>query len=202
VPGALGNLLESLSKLKVLVLTTFGPGGVFCAMALAMVQLNGVFRPAAIDNKRVPVLAMDFLEQHKLPRPIMNTFGDGGYVMYRLSSPETGELAPEDRVNIDGRTNVNDGKVMEENQEALNGMVTWHRYLDRIQPNTILWRNRSPLVSLLLLSPEWCRVFAVGNKDRGYSIFVRRALLDTLPGLSCIEQSQLTEEHPKASRNE
>jgi hypothetical protein len=176
--GPAANLIEGFELLRRVVSHCSGGGFSFLLLSLSVIKVHSLMVGDTIVGENVPKGAVDFMIEHQLPRPFMNTFGDGGYLMYRLSS-ESGELSAEDRVNIDGRTNVNDGEVMVLNQKALNGGVHWHRYLDKVGPASIIWRNESPLTSILLATDEWCRVYAEGSSESGHSVFLRRVQAGT-----------------------
>lgn len=174
--GAAANLVEGFELLKrgIGYCSSAGAGLSFLLLCLVVIKVHPLIGGEVVSRETVPQGAVDFILEHQLPRPIMNTFGDGGYLMYRLSN-ERGEVVAEDRVAIDGRTNVNDPEVMVLSQRALNGHVLWHRYVEKIGPQTILWRNQSPLTSILLASGDWCRVYAEGSSDKGHSVFLRRS---------------------------
>ncbi len=124
-----------------------------------------------IDRGLVPKEAVDFIQMQQLSGPILNEFSVGGYVMYRYSSAE-GE--PLRKVPIDGRTNVNSPEIWKLYDDAFAGRANWKQYIDRVKPGVILWRRGSPFVSLLDLSPEWCRVFTAGNNLDDYTVFISR----------------------------
>jgi len=100
--------------------------------------------------------------------------------MYRLSNHK-GELT--NLVSIDGRTNVNPVEVWNEFYASLMGKHNWRKFIDRVQPETILWKTESPFTTLLLEDDQWCVVYRFGEKERmeerGYSVFVTRAYFDT-----------------------
>jgi hypothetical protein len=125
-----------------------------------------------IDTTLVPKDAVDFIEEKKLEHPILNEFGSGGYLMYRYSNSDG---VPLYKVAIDGRTNVNDPEIWDMYQASLRGSAHWHNFIDKVQPKTILWRQGSAFVSLLLLDPDWCRVFATGSSENDFVLFVSRA---------------------------
>jgi hypothetical protein len=176
--GAAANLVDGFERLRRVVRHSSGGGLSFLLLSLAVIKVHSLMVGDTLVQANVPQGAVDFIIENKLPRPFMNTFGDGGYVMYRLSN-ESGELSAEDRVNIDGRTNINDAEIMVLNQKALSGHVHWQRYLEKVGPNTILWRNQSPLTSILLATGEWCRVYAEGSSESGHSVFLRRVQAGT-----------------------
>jgi hypothetical protein len=90
--------------------------------------------------------------------------------MYRFSDQNG---IPSYKVAIDGRTNVNPDEIWRMHQASFSGRANWQDFITKVNPGTILWRQGSPFVSLLLLSPDWCRVFASGAKDDDYAVFVR-----------------------------
>lgn len=124
-----------------------------------------------IDQGLVPKTAIDFIQSHNLRAPILNEFSVGGYVIYRYSSAE-GE--PGIKVPIDGRTNVNSREIWKLHNDAFEGRGNWREYIERVKPGVILWRQGSPFVSLLDLSPEWCQIFSAGGGPDDYTVFIPR----------------------------
>jgi hypothetical protein len=175
-----GNLEEAIEKLRDGFLRVQGAGLVFLVGCIPVIRISdAIYRP--IDKVTVPYEAVAFIKSEDLPVPILNAFGEGGYLMYRFSSLD-GELPPERHVTIDGRTNVNPVEIMERNLAAFYGRQSWEDYLTTVQPKSILWKNRSPLPAILIASGRWCRVFRNGSETEGFSVFItqeefsRRAL--------------------------
>jgi hypothetical protein len=141
-----------------------------------------------VNEAATPKIAFDFMEAHQLQGPVLNPLGSGGYLMYRWSSPE-GE--PRERVTLDGRTNLITAERWHSYQRALLGREGWSEYIKKVGPRTILWRNDSPLVPLLLESPEWCRVFQSGNALLDYTVFITveewRSRAGSLPSNDCVQ---------------
>lgn len=130
--------------------------------------------PHPIDRLSFPVAAMDFVKINHLPGPILNDFSDGGYVMYRYLLPDG---TPEQFVSLDGRTNVNNPKIMEQYINTIFGNALWKDYFNTIQPNLVVWRNRYALPTLLSQSPDWCRLYSDSTERsvmRGWSVFLKR----------------------------
>jgi hypothetical protein len=126
---------------------------------------------ALIDDGLVPKAAVDFIQKHRLNAPILNEFTAGGYLMYRFSTLEGEPLL---KVPIDGRTNVNSPIIWKMFDEAFAGRANWNQYIEKVNPATILWRQGSPLTSLLELSPQWCRVFSASDNPSDYTVFISR----------------------------
>jgi hypothetical protein len=186
--GLMRNLVEGFGRLSRLTSLLSGAGLNFLLLSVIVVKCHRIISESPVAQTSVPEAAVDFMIKNNLPRPFMNTFGEGGYMMYRLSNQD-GKLMAEDRVNIDGRTNINDPEIMVANQRALDGRLGWEGYLKRVDPETILWRNRSPLVAILLASGEWCRVYANGSSEFGHSVFLRRARAGSEGLPPCLRES-------------
>lgn len=134
-----------------------------------------------LDLNSVPKRAMDFFFEKELPLPLANGFGQGGYVMYRMSSKDG---SPQYKVPIDGRTNVNDPEIMQLHDDALYLRENWEEYFRRTEAQSILWREGYATTTMLLESDKWCRVFTdKENSDTSLrlSLFVRREWLEQSP---------------------
>ena len=168
--GGAGNFDQAFVLLRAAVRKLEGVGLAFLLLAMTIVHsLKFIEHP--IDLQQVPVGAVDFIEQHKLAAPILAFFGGGGYLMYRYSDAvgEAREL-----VTIDGRTNVTPEIILQRERATLFGERNWREYLESVQPqpSTILWKNESPLISILLASGQWCQAYRSGDDTNGFSVFV------------------------------
>jgi hypothetical protein len=168
--GDLGRAISHLEGVfKRLSFQTVGALGFFTA-SLAVVNISHLIQ-VPLNRKLVPEAAVDFIEQKGLGHPILNEFGSGGYLLYRFSSQDG---TPRYKVPIDGRTNVNPPAIWRIYDDAFFGREAWQEYIRAVQPQTILWRQESPFVALLLQSDQWCRVFQSGPKGGDYSVFITR----------------------------
>lgn len=168
-----GNLLGGFSVcerlLRGLQPNTVGAiGFLMCATAWVL-TVRGVRHP--VDDVVTPRSSVKFINDQKLGQPILGEMGTGGYLMYHFTVP-SGD--PQYLVPIDGRTNVNSPGVWRSLQKALRGVEGWKEYVELVHPQVVLWRQNSPLVALLLESPEWCRVFQSGRSSRDFSVFITR----------------------------
>ncbi len=149
------------------------------AAALSVVLLLLVFGNALralrepVNSTYVAVQAMDFFEKQQLPHPLLNAFGDGGYVMYRFNDRQG---QPRHLVPIDGRTNVTPADVLEKHHFAFQGSLRWREYFDAMpqQPRSILWRAASPLAAILVESRDWCLVYQSPVEGAGHVLLVER----------------------------
>jgi hypothetical protein len=131
-----------------------------------------------ISLAHVPRLALDFTVDQNLPRPIVHNFRTGGYVMYHFSDAQ-GE--PAFKVAIDGRTNVNDPEIYELHHKSYFAQRDWQEFFLKTRAETIVWRNSSSLVTVLLENHDWCEVYTDAteeNEKTGVSVFVKRGYYD------------------------
>jgi hypothetical protein len=115
----------------------------------------------------LPAAATDFVRSQKLPQPIYNEYGWGGYLIWRLY--------PEYRVYIDGRADVYGDAFLEEFLMVHSGEPQWHEPLDRYGIQTVMIKPDAALASLLKLQPGWQKVF----EDPQAIIFTRTPVRST-----------------------
>jgi hypothetical protein len=166
-----GGLLTGVEKLRA-SLAWLPPVGVAFLLFSVVVVVITRSRQQPLNTALIPVAALDFVKQEKLPPPLLNDFGRGGYVMYRMSDAR-GELSPEWKVPIDGRTNVNSPKIWSAYRAAVEGRAGWRELLELTRPNTIVWRRESPFIEILKLTGEWREVFSSGSAQRGFVVLIR-----------------------------
>lgn len=122
---------------------------------------------------RYPVAAVNYIEKERLPGPIYNQYGWGGYLIKRLY--------PDYRVYIDGRADVYGDAFMTETMRTYDGHTGWREPLDRLSVGTVLISPDAPLASLLRNDADWKAVY----EDRQAVIFTKqRVSLAGLPGQS------------------
>ncbi len=165
-----GNLEEGVCRLEKLIDRFPREGLCFVLLVLAFLYARHTAQTPLAES-HVPSHAMDFFIEQKLPHPLLNDFGRGGYIMYRLSDDEGNLKYP---VPIDGRTNVTPEEVFEKFQRSFFGHFGWQEFIDLVDPKTILWPLESPLSPLLLSTGNWCVVYASGSVDYGFGLFVNR----------------------------
>ncbi len=172
------ELSEGFERLRRLYEWLPKRGVTFLVLCLSILWANALWQKP-LDEVITPKAAVDFIEQNSLPGPLLNTFGNGGYLLYRRAD-QRGEVA--EKVSIDGRTNLINAELWAKFSSAMNGTERWHEYLELNQPKTILWRWESPLTSILKLDPNWCIVFRSGVPDRGHIVFLSREAFDVYKG--------------------
>ena len=166
---------EGVERLRDLTQRVPAQGLSFVFLCFGIVNINRLYQ-MPVDEYIVPKAAFDFYEQHKLPSPLLNDFGRGGYVMYRRSD-EKGMV--EEKVPVDGRTNVTPIDIWVKFQASFEGMRNWEEFVELTNANTVLWSMASPFGNLLLASGEWCLVFQQGQGASGYGLFVRQSAIES-----------------------
>jgi len=110
-------------------------------------------------EERFPVQALEYMRQHSVPGPTLNTYGFGGYLVW------AGQ-----KVFIDGR-----GDLYER-----GGVLSDYMHISRLKPGTLavlknyqlrscLVERDEPLATLLSAVPGWKRIYA----DKLSALFVR-----------------------------
>jgi hypothetical protein len=110
-----------------------------------------VSNQAIYEAKTYPQAAVNFLESKKLPGPIYNRYGWGGYLIRRLHGTYP--------VYIDGRADVYGDEFLYEAFNSYDGGTGWFEPLDRLSIRTVLISPEAPLASLLRNDQEWLKVY-------------------------------------------
>lgn len=176
-------LFEGLEKLRVQSTKISPLVGVLFCLAILIYNSKLLFRTPE-SKLRWPIQSVNFILEKKLPFPLLNSFSEGGYLLYRFSTPE-GTVA--NRVTVDGRTNLISNEDWSLISRAFSGGVDWKKIIDRISPKTILWPAQSSFRTLLIESPEWCEVFAEAGKT---ALFVQREIFIQRQDLSSSDCSR------------
>lgn len=183
--SSLGALGEGIRRLCRMTHALPREGTTFFIGCLVFVWVYGVW-DKPLNEKVTPRKAVDFILDQRLPGPYLNTFGMGGYLMYRLSD-ERGE--PRDLVAIDGRTNLIPNEVWVRYIGMLEGQTIWKVLFEQIDPVTVLWNLERPLTSILLQRDEYCMVFRTSTEANAPVVFVKRLYLEQagkmLPSRNC-----------------
>ncbi len=115
-----------------------------------------------ITSQQFPTAAVDYLAAQKLPQPIFNEYGWGGYLIWRLY--------PDYRVYIDGRADVYGDAFLEEFLMVHCGETRWQEPLNRYGIRTVLVKPDAAIASLLRQDARWQNVF----EDSQAVIFTKR----------------------------
>jgi len=109
-----------------------------------------------------PVRAVQYLEQHPPPRPMYNTYGYGGYLIYTLDG--------RNKVFIDGRGDLYERTgVLADYMKIANLAPGALELLRLYNVQSCLIDHEEALATVLAASPHWKRVYADGMS----ALFVR-----------------------------
>ena len=112
---------------------------------------------------RNPIAAVEFLKSNRLPGPIYNRYGWGGYLIY--------QLYPDYRVYIDGRADVYGDAFFTETMHVYDGIGNWREPLDKYGVRTVIIDPNVAMSTLLRNDSQWSKVY----EDDQAVIFVRGA---------------------------
>jgi len=103
------------------------------------------------SSQQFPAAAVDFLSHERLPQPIYNEYGWGGYLIWRLY--------PDYRVYIDGRADVYGDAFLEEFLKIHDGGPDWREPLERQGIRTVIVKPDAVLARFLHEESGWSKVF-------------------------------------------
>ena len=110
-----------------------------------------------------PVRAVEYLHQHPVPGPMYNTYGYGGYLIWKL---------PEQKVFIDGRGDLyEDGGAFGEYLQVADLKPAAFMVLRAHGIQSCLLESQEPMATVLAESPDWEKRYSDGVS----TLFVRRA---------------------------
>ena len=107
---------------------------------------------ARFDPKRMPVLAVDYLEKQKIPGPILSTDSWGGYLIYRLY--------PEAQVVVDDRHDLYGEEFLRSYLKMIRVERGWQEFLDGHENSCVVLPRDSALANVLIASGQWDAVYA------------------------------------------
>lgn len=133
-------------------------------LLLAMVHY---FPSRATLDKRVatffPVHAVEYLRQHSVPTPMLDSYGFGGYLIW--------SMGPQEKVFIDGRSEIYErGGVLAEYVQLMELKPGGLDVLRRYHIQSCLLSPQERLSVVLSSSPDWQEIY----RDDTSALFVRR----------------------------
>src|SRR5262249_43910756 len=130
-------------------------GLAFAVLSSAGVSTGALERAAA---KKFPVQASHYIQEHDLQGPLYNTYGWGGYLIWRL---------PGRPVSIDGRANLHGDVRLSRYVDTWSGHRNWAEDVELRNARTILLEHESPLASILASDSRFRLVY----EDEVASVF-------------------------------
>jgi hypothetical protein len=147
-------------------------GHVWCVIAVIVTLLIGanggrvgssLLMDAHFGEARMPVEAVNYLEQQGTEGPILSPDYWGGYLIYRLY--------PKAQVVVDDRHDLYGEKFLKSYLKMVHGELGWDAFLSEHEASCVLFPRDSALASLLAESAQWRPVYA----DAVAIVFVRRS---------------------------
>jgi len=135
-----------------------------CVVALAGGARVGmvISNQQNVERAKFPAAAVDFLQAQNMRGALYNSYGWGGYLIWRLY--------PQTRVFIDGRADVyGDAFIEDVFLKAYRGGADWHAPLDRYGVRVVLIEPDAPLAAQLARAAEWRQVY----EDKQAVIYAR-----------------------------
>jgi hypothetical protein len=135
-------------------------------MVLALAGIVWFFPSRAkldrVMEEKYPVKAVTYLKQHPVPRPIYNTYGYGGYLIWQLDG--------QNKVFVDGRADIYERVGVLADYLSISRLAPITPFLlDAYNIQSCLLDRDEPLATLLAASPGWRRVYS----DKLSVLFVR-----------------------------
>jgi hypothetical protein len=113
--------------------------------------------------------AVDFIAAHGLGGKLLNEYGDGGYLIYRL--------APHAKVAVDGRADMYGDRFVEEYLQLYQGGADWEAKFKRLGVDLAVLPLDAPIRQLLLENGRFRELY----RDKHYSVMQPAVARD--PGL-------------------
>ncbi|WP_419176067.1 hypothetical protein [Desulfosediminicola sp.] len=120
-------------------------------LALFTVNPSLENKAAAKVNKAVPVTATDFIVDNEIQGRMFNTYGYGGYLIYRLY--------PDQKVFIDGRADMYGDDFLKKYKKINNGLPDWEKEFDHYDIDYVLCERQAPIRQLLLTRGDFKLVY-------------------------------------------
>jgi len=114
------------------------------------------------DRKKLPVDAVQFMQQEKITGNMFNNDEFGDYIIYASW--------PEYRVFVDGRIDMYGVEITKEYFKVIRIEPGWDNVLRKYDINWIIYNNKSALSRFLLERNDWKLIYS----DKVANIFVRR----------------------------
>lgn len=116
---------------------------------------------AAKAAERLPAAAADYVIANRLAGNMLNDYGDGGYLIYRLG--------PQQKVCIDGRVDVYGDAFFKDYNAMYSGAAGWKEKFDRLAIDFAILDNDAPIRQLLLAEGSFKEAF----RDQRHSVLLR-----------------------------
>jgi len=123
----------------------------FVVFTIAQVR-TVISRQSETEAEHFPAAAVSFLARQRPPGPVLNNYNWGGYFI--------GELYPEYRVFIDGRTDLYGGSFMDDFYATYHLTDGWKGPIQHWQIRTVILPPDAPLITALRSQAGWKQIYA------------------------------------------
>ena len=113
---------------------------------------SSVLMDAHFDSKRMPVQAVNYLEQHEVSGPVLSPDYWGGYLIYRLY--------PKSRVVVDDRHDLYGEEFFKSYLKMMHVERGWDEFLRTHPASCVLLPRDGALANTLLVSNGWKQIYA------------------------------------------
>jgi hypothetical protein len=113
---------------------------------------NNQFIQAGFGSKRMPVEAVNYLEQHEVKGPVLTPDYWGGYLIYRLY--------PKARVVVDDRHDLYGEQFFKSYLKMMHVERGWQEFLDTHATSCVLMPRDAALASILIETKGWKTAYA------------------------------------------
>jgi hypothetical protein len=125
-------------------------------LALVLLAVGLRFASVALEQEQAeaetyPVAAVDWIDENRPEGQIYNTYGWGGYVLWRL---------PGYPVYIDGRADLYGDQFIYDYLAVYRAEPGWETTLEAADVGLALLESGSPLAHAMADSPDWQRAFS------------------------------------------
>jgi len=164
------EIKQAVLKLEKLVLKIPIQGASFILIVIVVLRFYSNFLNPIVEEY-YPYKAVEYFKKNSLKFPIGHSFGMGGFIMKEFKNKD-GSI--NNKVIIDGRTNVNSKKTWKEFRNTKYFNKEWEDFFIENKVQTIIWNRNEPLYVITKLSKNWCHIYEDQYKEnKGFFIAIK-----------------------------
>jgi hypothetical protein len=117
---------------------------------------------AHFDPRRMPVEAVNYLQQRGIPGPLLSPDSWGGYLIYRLDTYRMDKdgIPPDRRVIIDDRHDLYGETLLKSYLKMMHVERDWQDFLREYEPSCVLLPRDAALANVLLETRQWKPIYS------------------------------------------
>jgi hypothetical protein len=113
-----------------------------------------------------PFVIADTVWQYDIPGKMLNKYGDGGFLLFRLW--------PKQRVFVDGRSILYGDRICLDASAAIDGKPNWRHLFEQYGVTFVITPDDAGIVKKLEADPGWVRV----QQAEGHRLYLKRCRLN------------------------